>query len=132
MLNHSSNTAILVFIRSVADELANKRLFPAAGYQGNVSLIRSLNKQVRNTVQATGLPYFVIDSTSQKGDNFGERLTNAMASVFIKGFERVVVIGNDCLSIDSSLLLNHVVFLAAYQNEKIILWLYNIYLDSNI
>lgn len=37
----------------------------------------------------------------QQGSTFGEKLANAIDSVFQKGFQKIIVIGNDCLTLTS-------------------------------
>ncbi|MCI4667808.1 MAG: DUF2064 domain-containing protein [Bacteroidia bacterium] len=41
------------------------------------------------------LPYFLYNSSSQRGENFKERLSGACKDLFAKGFENILVIGND-------------------------------------
>ncbi|MGD1847529.1 MAG: DUF2064 domain-containing protein, partial [Salibacteraceae bacterium] len=45
---------------------------------------------------ASGLPAFVIDSTHQSGNSFGERISHAIQEVFNQGYDQLLVIGNDC------------------------------------
>jgi glycosyltransferase A (GT-A) superfamily protein (DUF2064 family) len=48
-------------------------------------------KQVRQS----GLPCYIFDEKNQTGSNFGEKLANAFSEVFEKGFDQVIVVGND-------------------------------------
>lgn len=88
-LNSPPTTAILVFAHSATKELEYKpipkgeRLFDALGHS-------TLKKAKR-----TGLPLFHFTEKEQIGSTFGERFTNAIASVFEQGFEHVITIGND-------------------------------------
>jgi hypothetical protein len=41
------------------------------------------------------LTYFHISEKHQKGTSFGERFSNAVQSVFDKGFDNVITVGND-------------------------------------
>ena len=52
----------------------------------------------------TGLPVFTCFSSRQVGKDFGERLTNAIDSIFALGYQRVITIGNDCPMVSTSLL----------------------------
>lgn len=47
-------------------------------------------------IDQTQIPCFPFSEEQQQGRNFGSRLANAVETVFEKGFERVIVIGNDC------------------------------------
>lgn len=59
-----------------------------------------IDRSVRQ-IKETGLPFFIWNEQLQKGSTFGERLANAVDAVFQKGFQKVVVMGNDCLSLTS-------------------------------
>jgi glycosyltransferase A (GT-A) superfamily protein (DUF2064 family) len=58
-------------------------------------------RQTKRTAKRTGLTVFHITEKQQIGNNFGERFANAFENVFNKGFEHVISIGNDCLSLSS-------------------------------
>lgn len=67
----------------------------------NKRLLHFLQKQSRKTLQKTHLPLFTFTEDLQTGDNFGDRLSNAIESVFNLDFESVIVIGNDCPDLNS-------------------------------
>lgn len=50
----------------------------------------------------TGLPVVRSNEQSQQGTTFGQRLAHAVSGVFDRGFERVIVVGNDCVSLQTS------------------------------
>ncbi|WP_241234689.1 TIGR04282 family arsenosugar biosynthesis glycosyltransferase [Nonlabens ponticola] len=54
-----------------------------------------LNGHVLKTVRKSGLDYFHITESDQHGDSFGARFSNAIQSVFEKGYEQVICVGND-------------------------------------
>ena len=56
----------------------------------------------RSIAQLSGLPLVVISTTEQIGDSFGERFSNAIQNVLDRGFQNVISIGNDCLSLSPS------------------------------
>lgn len=85
-MNH--NIAILVFANSAEKDATLKPL------QSPV-LFKTLNRDVINSVEKIGLPYFHYTEAEQTGNTFGERFTNAIHSVFSKGFDAVIAIGND-------------------------------------
>lgn len=82
-------TAILIFAQSAQKEAANKPFKNAA------KVFTQLNKHTINTVKKTKLPYFHATENTQTGITFGERLTNAIQSVYDQGFDNVITIGND-------------------------------------
>lgn len=84
-----NNTAILVFANSPEEELIHKPVVHG------VKLFNALTDRTLQTVRATGIPYFHYSEKEQTGDTFGERLINAIGSVFEKGYSRVITLGND-------------------------------------
>ncbi len=98
-LNKQNKTAILVFAHSSAEELRQK---PMAK---NTALFDVLTMQTLQTVEKTGLPYFHFTEKNQVGTTFGERFTNAIASIFKKGYDQVITIGNDSPQLKTSHLL---------------------------
>lgn len=102
-MKDSTTTAILLFAQSEKTESASK---PIVSYKKqNVLLWKKMNEKVLRSVQKTKLPYFISDENSQVGNTFGEKISHAINSVFAKGFQRVIVIGNDCLELKSHHLL---------------------------
>lgn len=90
MATHKSHsTAILVFARSSKEEQMQKNI------NNGIELFNVLTEHTLHTVGKTGIPYFHYTENEQNGDNFGERFTNAIQSVFDKGFDRIITIGND-------------------------------------
>lgn len=94
MNRRSENTAILIFVRSLKEELAAKKLIKN-DFNKNVKLFKALNKKVKHLAESTRLPVFIIDSTKQIGNSFEERYQNAFETVFNNGFEKVISLGND-------------------------------------
>ncbi|WP_020570754.1 TIGR04282 family arsenosugar biosynthesis glycosyltransferase [Neolewinella persica] len=93
----ASSTAILLFSRTASAEAKVKSF--GAGQRGNSRIARGLIERTKATLAKTGLPVFRSCETNQVEGNFGQRLTNAMAQVYAEGFERVLVVGNDCPSV---------------------------------
>ena len=88
-MNSLDTTAILVFARSAKKDLAKKSI--AKGEQLFDALTQTTLKKAKNT----GLPVFHFSDEDQVGITFGERFTNAISSVFDKGFANIITIGND-------------------------------------
>ncbi len=88
-LNSQGTTAILVFANSAKEDLVNKRI--AKGER----LFSELTKSTLQKAKNSGLPVFHISDDDQIGSSFGQRFTNAIASVFNNGFTNIIAIGND-------------------------------------
>ena len=82
-------TAILVFARSSQEELVHKSI-----YNGG-QLFDALTNHVLETATKTELPYFHFSEEKQIGNTFGERFANAIKTIFEKGYEQIITIGND-------------------------------------
>ena len=85
-------TAILVFARSVRAEQLHKKL----DRPGEQAIHRFLYQQTLNCVKASGIPFYLIDESRQKGNTFGERFNNAFRMIFDLGYTHVIAIGSDC------------------------------------
>ena len=85
-------TAILVFARSVRAEQLHKKL----DSHGEQAIHRFLHQQTLNCVEASGIPFYPIDESQQKGTTFGERFNNALRQVFDLGYSNVIAVGADC------------------------------------
>ncbi|WP_299678258.1 DUF2064 domain-containing protein [uncultured Dokdonia sp.] len=85
----TEKTAILIFAQSAQKEAANKPFKNAA------QLFTQLNNHTITTVKKSNLPYYRATEEEQVGMTFGERLTNAIQSIYEKGYENVITIGND-------------------------------------
>lgn len=84
----NTKTAILIFANSAEKEIVSKSF-------SSKFLFETLNAQTLTIVKKTGLPYFHYSEGQQIGNSFGERFTNAIQSVYNKGFDTVITIGND-------------------------------------
>lgn len=95
----SPKTAVLLFAQSEEVESALKPIAYSA--KRNVLLWKKLNNRILKTIQKTKLPYFISSENNQVGVVFGDKLTHAIQSLFGKGFENVIVVGNDCVALKS-------------------------------
>jgi hypothetical protein len=102
-LKHNS-TAVLLFAQSVT--VASESKFLAPSKKQNLILWKTLNSKAVAIVEKTKVPYFISNENNQIGTSFGEKLTNAIDSVFQRGFDKVIVIGNDCPQLTSKKLIN--------------------------
>lgn len=89
--------AVLIFSRSVEAEAKAKPL--GKGRHASKALASFNINNVRSKAAITKLPVIFISEFQQRGISFAERFANAFQDVFDKGFDKVIAIGNDCLSI---------------------------------
>lgn len=89
-------TAILIFANSARQEILNKSL------PGGETLYNNLTEHTLLTVQKTELKYFHYTEIHQQGKSFGDRLYNAIKSVFEKGYHHVITVGNDTPQLTSA------------------------------
>lgn len=105
-LPNSNTTAILIFANSHGVDAARKHI-PQSG-----QLFKKLNEEIIFKVKRTGLPYFLYSEELQIGSDFGARFTAAIQSIFSKGFDSVITVGNDTPNLTSATILH------AYQNLR--------------
>ena len=102
MAYQNNNTALLLFSRSSGEESRAKNFLPFDNAPKNKAITQKIIDRSILSAKNTGLPFFVWDEKLQRGNYFGERLANAIVAVFEKGFEKIIVIGNDCPQLTSS------------------------------
>ena len=95
--NKGIGTAILLFAQSEEVESAVKPIVSIK--KQNVVLWKKMNTRVLATVHKTQLPYFISNEKNQIGDSFGDKISHAIEQVFAQGFEKVIVVGNDCMEL---------------------------------
>lgn len=105
--NKYSSTAILLFAQSEKVEGIVKPIVCLK--KQNDLLWKKMNDSALRNIQKTNIPYFISDENNQQGDCFGSKIAHAIHNIFDKGFEKVIVIGNDCLELQPKDLLeaNH-------------------------
>lgn len=87
--------AILYFAFRPEKEAIRKPLLPEFGHKVNSHIYQLLQKRVSDIMAPTGLPIIREDDTQQRGASFGERLCNAIEKAHAKGFDQLIVLGND-------------------------------------
>ena len=102
----NSNTAILLFSRTAKEEIKFKNWSTSKSALQNLSITKALIAKAKQAAKGSGLDLVISNELDQEGNNFGERFCNAVERVFQAGFEKVIVIGNDCVSMNSQL-INH-------------------------
>lgn len=102
MSKPANDTALLIFTRTAAAEAANKNLAPQKSAKSNTNIAKRLIQRTIQTAAESGLPCIVFTEAEQKGNSFGEKLSNAVQYVLEKGFQKLIVIGNDCLQLNKA------------------------------
>lgn len=92
----SGRTAILYFAYRPEVEAQRKPLFPSHGHQFNAQIYHELQDELFERVTPLGLPLIHIDERQQQGEGFAERISHAVEQVWEQGYERVIILGNDC------------------------------------
>ena len=87
-----STTAILLFTRLAGEEAAHKRF----GNGPDAAVAAQLIAQTTATARQAGVDFLHIGTGQQGGHMFGQRLVSALNYGFGLGYERLVIIGNDC------------------------------------
>lgn len=96
---HNRKTAILVFANSSSVDAARKCI------PNTHRLFDALNSDILEKVKKTTLPYFVYNEDLQIGSDFGSRFTTAIQSVFAKGFDAIITVGNDSPNLTAETLI---------------------------
>lgn len=104
-MSEQASTAILIFTRTAQEEAAVKTFAPKLGRKRNAAIAHTFIQHSHTVATATGLPVFTSSGPAQKGRTFGERLANAIGPVFEAGFEKIIIIGTDCPTLTSEVIL---------------------------
>ena len=59
------------------------------------TFLKDLNRHTIRQIEHSGLDYFHFTEKEQEGGDFGERFIHAIQSVFNKGYEYIITLGND-------------------------------------
>ncbi|MFY0600520.1 MAG: DUF2064 domain-containing protein [Cyclobacteriaceae bacterium] len=94
MLKSNQSLAILLFARTAEKQSAAKLL--SHDTDSNFQIHSAFHERAFDIASESGFPVFHHDETLQFGNTFGERLSNSIASVFNQGYEKVIVLGDDC------------------------------------
>lgn len=94
-----NQTALLLFSRSGGAEALVKNLLPSHHALQNKKLVQKIVDRSVALAQSSALPFFVWDEQRQQGAHFGEKLVHAVDQVFQQGYQNIIIIGNDCLSL---------------------------------
>lgn len=107
----STSTAILIFTQEASKEVSRKILTPSKNKGVNQLVFTKLNHFVGQTATAAALDspklsvFYSNQLISANESNFGKQLSLAVQSVFEKGFEKVICLGNDCPALNKNRIL---------------------------
>lgn len=105
MTTFPNDTAIIFFSYSARKEAEVKRFSVNKSIRYNQHISNELIKKTTNTLKGTGLPFYIVDEKLQRGNSFGEKCTNAILDYFDMGYERLIMVGNDCLQLSKETIL---------------------------
>jgi glycosyltransferase A (GT-A) superfamily protein (DUF2064 family) len=91
-----NKTAIILFANLPDFEARVKSFSGFSSKKATQRISSVLTQHFYNLAKQSTADSFLIDSYHQKGKSFGERISNAFADVYAKGYENVICIGNDC------------------------------------
>lgn len=100
MHHKNSNTALILFTRTAAEEAKAKKFSYHVGKKGNELIAGKLIANAIKIAKNSGVDFFLFTEKEQISGAFGDRLAHAYQQVFNKGYERVISIGNDSPSMD--------------------------------
>ncbi|NNC82852.1 MAG: DUF2064 domain-containing protein [Flavobacteriales bacterium] len=95
-------TAILYFAYRPDVEALRKPIFKQHGHEVNVRFYKELQEELFGQLTPLGLPVEHIDERQQHGHGFGERFCNAIEDVWARGYDQVIILGNDTPELDAS------------------------------
>ncbi len=99
---------MLVFSNSAPFEAKRKALLGKGRFTDNRKVHQAFITSTKAELDKTALPIFWFDESLQKGANFSERITHAVQSLFVRGVERLVVVGTDTPLLSAQLVLKAV------------------------
>lgn len=90
------HTAVLFFSRTPDAEAKAKDFFGIKSHKHNKKLAQAFFDHTLSAVKGSGLPFFLFTEKEQSGNSFGEKLFHAAEAVFGKGYQQLIIVGNDC------------------------------------
>ncbi len=94
-----TKTGILFFSRSTQVEARMKNW--RTSFSVNLSIAQHLIQSTHTKLSNTGLDVIEIDESSQRGQTFGAKIAHAFEDGFALGYDRLILVGNDCIGLTS-------------------------------
>lgn len=92
----NKNTCILYFTLTPKTEANSKQW--SKSNRINLQIAQNLYDYSKAQIKKVELPFIEINEQRQVGDSFGEKIVHAIEQVFDKGYDDVIVVGNDCIN----------------------------------
>lgn len=112
MLKQNHHIALLFFTRTATAEAAHKKIVAGTKRQNRLA-IEILIKRTRSMATRSCLPFFVHTEQHQRGNSFGEKLSSSVTDIFNQGYQKIIIIGNDCLQLST----RDIIFAASQLND---------------
>lgn len=93
-------TAIILFAHLPDFEARVKSFSNLSSKKATKKISSVLTRHFFSLARKTNIETFLIDTYQQKGETFGEKISNAFSATYAKGYKNVICIGNDCLDLD--------------------------------
>lgn len=94
IIHNEKSVAILYFTRNAQSESIYKNL-ASNNQEKNRQLTRALIDHTRKTIINSGIPFYQSDFQDNRL-TFGQNLVNNLDQVFSKGYDSILILGNDC------------------------------------
>lgn len=98
-------TAILLFALDPSNEIKRKSLTRRKNKGLNRRIFSQLNASTFGMAKSTQLPVIQSQEIPHSGNTFGERISTCVSYLFELGYEKLILIGNDCPSLSKNLIL---------------------------
>lgn len=100
----TDNTAVIFFSRTQASESQSKNLDPS--FRQNAKIVSAIYERTLNTLRKTGFDIIHYNEHLQKAESFGENIIGAFQYGFDEGYDQLILVGNDCVELSTSEILN--------------------------
>lgn len=101
-----TKTAILLFSRAAKEEADKKKYARLFGKKSGIALAAELIRHTQQEASISNIPVVKFFSDQQKGQSFGDRLTNAIEETFALGYDNIIISGTDSPSVNSAQFIN--------------------------
>ena len=128
------NAALIIFVRHPELGKVKTRLAATIGNENALKVYKLLLQHTYDLIKYLPLPVYVyytseiiaddlwygnnIIKKQQKGNDLGEKMSNAFKEVFSNGHKKVVIIGSDCYELTTEIINESIN--ALYNNETVI------------
>ena len=126
--------AIIIFVRNPELGKVKTRLAASVGDQAAVDIYKQLLLHTMQVADESSADKFVFYHEQimqhdiwnkngffkklQSGSNLGEKMKNAFSTIFTEGYSKVIIIGSDCLQLNSTII--NEAFAGLEQNDTVI------------